>query len=128
MTIDHLTYHAERIGDQIAVIDDRPGFPIRKVNYHDFNAMVNRLTNGLLNLGLQSGSHIAWWGNNSLEILTAIHAIRKSGGMSIPIPYKLRWVTVLTLGGLTLVTRQAYSTKPTVCYILPSRESKKVCL
>ena len=88
MTIDHLTYHAERIGDQIAVIDDRPGFPIRKVNYHDFNAMVNRLTNGLLNLGLQSGSHIAWWGNNSLEILTAIHAIRKSGGMSIPIPYK----------------------------------------
>ena len=60
----------------------------RHVSYVAFNDAVNALANGFLSLGSGEGSHIAWWGNNSLEILTAIHAIRKSGGVSIPIPYK----------------------------------------
>tara|TARA_B100000686_G_C16778566_1_gene970243 strand:- start:745 stop:2289 length:1545 start_codon:yes stop_codon:yes gene_type:complete len=86
--MDHLTYHAETIGNRIAVIDDRPGFQVRKINYNEFNALVNQLTNGLLGLGVELGSHIAWWGNNSLETLTAMHAIRKAGGVSVPIPYR----------------------------------------
>ena len=86
--VDHLTQHAENIGDRIAVIDDRGNSAPRYVSYVAFNDEVNALANGFLSLGSGEGSHIAWWGNNSLEILTAIHAIRKSGAVSIPIPYK----------------------------------------
>ena len=88
VTIDHLTYHAEKVGDRIAVIDDRPNSDVRKIDYSSFNDLVNRLTNGILELGAAPGSHIAWWGNNSIETLTAMHAIRKSGGVSVPIPYR----------------------------------------
>ena len=80
--VDHLTQHAENIGDRIAVIDDRGNSAPRYVSYVAFNDAVNALANGFLSLGSGEGSHIAWWGNNSLEILTAIHAIRKSGGVS----------------------------------------------
>ena len=86
--MDHLTYHAEALGDRVAIIDDRSGLQVRKINYSQFNALVNQLTNGLLELGVELGSHIAWWGNNSLEALTAMHAIRKAGGVSVPIPYR----------------------------------------
>ena len=82
VTMDHLTYHAETVGDRIAVIDDRTEVPVRTINYDSFNALVNRLTNGLLDLGAELGSHISWWGNNSLETLAAMHAIRKAGGVS----------------------------------------------
>ena len=88
VTVDHLTYHAETVGDRIAVIDDRPEVPVRTINYDSFNTLVNQLTNGLLGLGAELGSHIAWWGNNSLETLAAMHAIRKAGGVSVPIPYR----------------------------------------
>jgi fatty-acyl-CoA synthase/long-chain acyl-CoA synthetase len=86
--VDHLTKHADEIGDRTAVIDDKPGHPIREFDYVAFNARVNALANGFLSLGASEGSHIAWWGNNSVEALTTIHAIRKSGGVSIPIPYR----------------------------------------
>ena len=86
--VDHLTKHADEIGDRIAVIDDRAGHPVREFNYVAFNARVNALANGFLSLGASEGSHIAWWGNNSVEVLTTIHAIRKAGGVSIPIPYR----------------------------------------
>ena len=86
--VDHLTHHAENMGDRIAVIDDRENENTRKISYTAFNDKVNALANGFLSIGSRKGSHIAWWGNNSLEILTAIHAIRKSGAVSIPIPYK----------------------------------------
>ena len=86
--VDHLTQHAENVGDRIAVIDDRGESKPRRLSYVAFNDEVNALANGFLSLGSGEGSHIAWWGNNSIEILTAIHAIRKCGGVSIPIPYK----------------------------------------
>jgi fatty-acyl-CoA synthase/long-chain acyl-CoA synthetase len=86
--VDHLTQHAENAGDRIAVIDDRGKSKPRRLSYIAFNDDVNALANGFLSLGSGEGSHIAWWGNNSIEILTAIHAIRKCGGVSIPIPYK----------------------------------------
>ena len=86
--VDHLTKHAEEIGDRIAVIDDKAGQPVRELNYVVFNEQVNALANGFLALGASEGSHIAWWGNNSVEVLLTIHAIRKSGGVSIPIPYR----------------------------------------
>ena len=88
MPADHLTHHAATIGDRAAVIDDPPGEPCRIIDYASFNALVNRLANGLVDLGIEREEHVAWWGRNSLETLAAMHAIRKAGAVSVPIPYR----------------------------------------
>jgi len=86
--VDHLTHHADTIGDRVAVIDDRGGQDIRTLDYTGFNALTNRLANGLATLGIRPDEHVAWWGENSLETLCAMHAIRKAGAVSVPIPYR----------------------------------------
>ena len=53
--VDHLTQHAENIGDQIAVIDDRGNVTPRYVTYLEFNDEVNALANGFLSLGSGEG-------------------------------------------------------------------------
>ncbi len=88
MPVDHLTHHANTIGDRLAVIDDRGNQHVRKLDYTSFNALTNRVANGLANLGIQPDDHVAWWGENSLETLCAMHAIRKAGAVSVPIPYR----------------------------------------
>ena len=88
MPTDHLTYHANTIGDRLAVLDDRPGESPRSMTYAEFNAHTNRLANGLVDLGVAVDDHVAWWGENSLETLCAMHAIRKAGAVSVPIPYR----------------------------------------
>jgi long-chain acyl-CoA synthetase len=87
VAIDSLTLHAETIGDQLAVVDDRPGGTVRTASYYEFNATVNALANGLLDLGVTPGDRVGWWGRNSLETLAATHGIRKAAGTSVPIPY-----------------------------------------
>ncbi len=88
MPIDHLTHYAETVGDRDAVIDDRPGQPVRRLTYAEFNALANRVANGLVGLGVEAGDHVAWWGQNSVETLCAIHASRKGATVSVPIPYR----------------------------------------
>ena len=88
MHVDHLTHFGAAIGDRPAVIDDRPGETPRTLNYADFNALANSLANGLAELGIAPGQHVAWWGKNSLETMCAIHATRKAGAVSVPIPYR----------------------------------------
>lgn len=87
MHVDQLTHHANTIGDRIAIVDDRPGEPVRELDYATFNALANRLANGLVSLGIRPGDHVGWWGRNSLETMCAIHACRKAGAISVPIPY-----------------------------------------
>lgn len=49
--VDHLTQHAENVGDRIAVIDDRGESKPRRLSYVAFNDEVNALANGFLSLG-----------------------------------------------------------------------------
>ena len=58
--VDHLTQHAENIGDRIAVIDDRGNSATRYVSYVAFNDAVNALANGFLSLGSREGNHIVF--------------------------------------------------------------------
>lgn len=88
MTTDHLTYHADTIGDRLAVIDDRPGAGVRRLTYAAFNGLANQVANGLAQLDIGVEEHVAWWGQNSLETLVSMHAIRKAAGVSVPIPYR----------------------------------------
>ncbi len=87
--VDHLTHHAETIGDRAAVIDDRPGRPVEVRTYRDFEAEVNRLANWLIDQGVERGESLLWCGPNSPTVLSAIHAARKIGAVSVPLPYGL---------------------------------------
>ena len=120
--MDHLTYHAETVGDRIAVIDDRPEVPVRRINYASFNTLVNQLTNGLLELGAVLGSHIAWWGNNSLETLAAMHAIRKAGGVSVPIPYRSTPAKLRTCWPMQMHVSSSLKQHTFLCF-LPSEDN-----
>jgi len=81
---------AAQVGpDKVAVVDDRPGSPPRSLTYQDYNRCVNRLANGLINLGAGPGEHVMWLGQNSLEVTAIVHAARKAGLVSVPLNYRL---------------------------------------
>lgn len=88
MPVDHLSHYAETRGDQTAIVDDRLGENVRTMDFAAFNDEINRLANALLTLGVTPGEHVAWWGQNSLETMASIHACRKAGLTSVPIPYR----------------------------------------
>ncbi len=88
MSTDHVTHYAETKPGDVAVIDDRPGQEPRVLDWRAFNELCNALANGLLDLGVEPGEPVAWWGQNSLETMAAIHATRKAGATSVPIPYR----------------------------------------
>lgn len=75
--------------DKPCVIDDRPGGSVRMLTYSQFNAAVNRLANGLGDIGVQPGEHLMWLGQNSLEVTAIVHAARKAGLVSVPLNYRL---------------------------------------
>ena len=113
MPIDHISHFAEERGDDVSVVDDRPGAEPRFFTWHEFNATCNRLANGLLELGIEPGQQVAWWGQNSMETLAAIHGTRKAGATSVPIPYRstpdeARYL-LANAGVVTLVVDAAYA-------------------
>ena len=86
---DTLTAMAAALPDKTAIVDDRPGEPVRSLTYRQFNAYVNRLANGLLDLGVASGDTVMWLGQNSIEVSAFGHAARKIGTVSVPLNYRL---------------------------------------
>ncbi|MCH7790519.1 MAG: acyl--CoA ligase [Acidobacteria bacterium] len=88
-TEDHIALHARTIGDRIAVIDDQPGRRSVTLTYRELDAAVNRLANALIELGVKRDDSVLWCGPNSVVTLTAIHAARKIGAVSVPLPYRL---------------------------------------
>jgi acyl-CoA synthetase (AMP-forming)/AMP-acid ligase II len=87
--IDSLTAVALAAPDRVAVIDDRPGAPARTLTYHELNRCVNRMANGLRDVGVQPGDKIMWLGQNSIEVVAFSHAARKVGAVSVPLDYRL---------------------------------------
>lgn len=75
--------------DKTAIVDDRPGAPVRSLTYGELNAYVNRLANGLSSLGVEPGDRIMWLGQNSIEVAAFGHAARKIGTVSVPLNYRL---------------------------------------
>lgn len=52
-------------------------------------AMVDRVAAGLAALGLQPGDRAVWCGPNSTEVVVLMHAFRRLGLVSVPLPYRL---------------------------------------
>ncbi len=86
---DQIAFHAESRPDHLAVVDDRPGQPIRTLTFAELNRCVNRLANGLTALGVAPDSRVIWCGPNSIETVAITHAVRKLGAVSVPVSYRL---------------------------------------
>ena len=60
-------------------------FEDRSYTYFEFNERVNRLANGLLDLGLTKGDRVGVLERNCAEFIEAYFAIAKSGTVVVPI-------------------------------------------
>src|SRR4051812_16919459 len=81
--IDPLAAYAQGMPDKAAVV---VGDEV--TSYSAFNGEINRLANGLGDLGIEPGERGVWCGPNSKEVLTAIHAARKIGLTAVPLAYR----------------------------------------
>ncbi|MBK3495458.1 long-chain fatty acid--CoA ligase [Viridibacillus sp. YIM B01967] len=78
----------------------------RTYSYQQFNEEVNKLANGLIQLGLKHGEKIGLFMKNSDHFVIALYAIWKAGGVVVPINFRL--------------------VAPEVAYILEQSECKMV--
>ncbi len=62
----------------------------RQLTYHELNDRVNRLANGLLNIGIKKGDAIALLVGNRIEHLEILFALAKIGALAIPLDVKWR--------------------------------------
>ena len=86
---DIMTIHAETIPEKTAIIDDRPGSVPRRQTFAELNRYVNRIANGLIELGVEPGDKVMWLGQNSIETMAFVHGARKAGAISVPLNYRL---------------------------------------
>jgi len=86
---DLLRLHADGAPDRAAVIvDSSAGARPSATSFAELNALVNRLANALISLGMQRGERLVWCGPNSLEVMVTLHAARKAGVVAVPLSYR----------------------------------------
>ncbi|MFF4240039.1 AMP-binding protein [Actinomadura geliboluensis] len=81
---DPLAQFAAATPDKTAVIEDD-----RRLTYAEFNALVNRYANLLIEHGVRAGTKVVWCGRNSTEVVALIAALRKCGAVGVPLNYRL---------------------------------------
>ncbi|MEU8303530.1 AMP-binding protein [Actinomadura sp. NPDC048955] len=69
---------------KLAVVEDE-----RRLTYPEFNALVNRYANLLVEHGVRAGTKVVWCGRNSTEVVALISALRKCGAVGVPLNYRL---------------------------------------
>jgi len=87
--LDALAVHAQNAPDRLAVVvDDSGGARPSNTTFRELNESVNALAHGLLATGTQPGERLVWCGPNSLEVITTIHAARKTNLVAVPLSYR----------------------------------------
>src|SRR5579871_1467317 len=87
--LDVIAVHAQNTPDRLAVVvDESGGARPSNTTFRELNEAVNRLAHGLLATGAQSGERLVWCGPNSLEVITTIHAARKTNLVAVPLSYR----------------------------------------
>jgi acyl-CoA synthetase (AMP-forming)/AMP-acid ligase II len=87
--VDLLAMYAEKHPDKPAVMDDRPGEPLRSWTFAELESDANRLAHLLLSMGVDGETKVCWCGQNSGRLIVATHAIRKAGAVGVPLNYRL---------------------------------------
>lgn len=75
-----LSQHARRHPERMAVI-----FGERRLAFRDLNARSHRLANALIAHGLKPGDRVILYIGNSVELVEAIAAVWKAGGVVVPV-------------------------------------------
>ncbi|MEV3923591.1 AMP-binding protein [Actinomadura coerulea] len=81
---DPLAAMAAAAPSKTAVVEDE-----RRLSYSEFNALVNRYANLLVERGVRAGTKVVWCGRNSTEVVALISALRKCGAVGVPLNYRL---------------------------------------
>ena len=87
-----LPSHARYRPEHTAVV-----FEDRRLNFHEFNARVNRAANALLSLGVKKGDKVATILPNCLSLLETYWAVAKIGAVVVPLSPLLRERALATL-------------------------------
>jgi len=87
--LDILAVLARKGPRRPALIDDRAGGRLTRLDFDGLNREVNRLANALLALGVQPNDRIVWCGPNSIGVVRMMHAARKIGAAAVPLNYRL---------------------------------------
>jgi long-chain acyl-CoA synthetase len=77
---DFLEQSAERLPDKVALICDG-----RRLTYREIDEMANRLAHALIDTGVRRGDRVGIYLNNSVEMVVAIFATLKAGGVFVVI-------------------------------------------
>jgi len=77
--------HARDSPQRIAVVCEREDGDVDRVTYGELEARVNRLANGLLELGIRQGDAVGIFLPMSVEVVTAFYAVCKIGAIAVPI-------------------------------------------
>ena len=85
----YLRAHAARIGDKLAVIDDRPDGTLTRWTFAELARHACRLAHVLLDLGVRPGDKLVWCGPNSPGVVCVSHARQKVGATAVPLNYRL---------------------------------------
>ena len=86
---DFLSALAQAQPDKVAVVDDRPGEPVRQLTFAELESAANRVAHVLAARGVGPGVKLVWCGQNSLGLVVAINAARKIGATAVPLNYRL---------------------------------------
>jgi fatty-acyl-CoA synthase/long-chain acyl-CoA synthetase len=86
---DILTAHAAASPDKVAVLDHRPGASPISLSFAELNAQANRLAHVLTDAGAKRRDKVVWCGQNSIGVVTVVHAARKAGLTAVPLNYRL---------------------------------------
>ncbi|MGI8807381.1 MAG: class I adenylate-forming enzyme family protein [Acidimicrobiales bacterium] len=116
MAHDPLATWASQGPDAAAVVEGS-----RVTSRARLNAQVNRLAGGLAALGVAAGERVVWCGPNSTEVVVAMHACRKLGGVAVPMSYRFTAEechhVLSDSGAAAVLVDAAYAT--TVAAVLP---------
>jgi len=80
-----LQRNAQQYPDKAAIL-----FQEERITFSQLNDLVNRLANGLLNLGLEKGDRVAILMPKTPEVIITFLAVARAGGVIFPVNYKLK--------------------------------------
>ncbi len=76
--------NARKFPDKEAVV-----FGDTRLTYRQFNARINRLAHALMDIGIETGEHVAILSFNCHQYLEAYYALAKMGAVAVPLNFRL---------------------------------------
>ncbi len=86
---DLIAAYAATQPDKLAIVDDRPARPVVICTFAELDRRANQLAHLLRAHGAGRDTKVVTCGQNSAALMTATHAVRRSGAVAVPMNYRL---------------------------------------